>query len=34
MNRVFSNGPSKDFVVNPFQSMIRNLSDHLKSGHT
>jgi hypothetical protein len=23
MNRVFSNGPSKDFVINPFQNMAR-----------
>jgi hypothetical protein len=23
MNRVFSNGPSKDFVINPFQNMVR-----------
>jgi hypothetical protein len=26
MNRVFSNGPSKDFVINPFQSMARKSS--------
>lgn len=24
MTRIFSNGPSKDFVINPFQSMARN----------
>jgi hypothetical protein len=23
MNRVFSNGPSKDFVINPFKNMVR-----------
>jgi HKD family nuclease len=23
MNRVFSNGPLKDFVINPFQNMVR-----------